>query len=108
MILLDYQLGDDNGLEVLKKIKSYDPDIHVVFLSGQKKVDVAVDSLKYGSIDYVVKDEMAMSQLTEIMHRLEKLSHAIRIRFRSKRIKQLMAGIILIPALIGLTYYFFS
>ena len=47
MVILDYQLGEENGLDVLKKIKGYDPDIHVVFLSGQKKLNVAIDSLKY-------------------------------------------------------------
>ena len=107
LIILDYQLGNENGLDILKKIKGYDSDIHVVFLSGQPRVEIAVDSLKYGSIDYVIKDELAMSQLNEIIQRIENLKQVVKLARRKKRINQFIAGSLILPLLITLTYYLF-
>ncbi len=55
--LLDYSLPDISGLEVLKKIQEYNPDIPVIIVSGQEDVSTAVNLLKHGAYDYLVKDE---------------------------------------------------
>ncbi|MBN4072724.1 response regulator [Crocinitomix catalasitica] len=55
LIFLDYRLGNMNGIDVLKEVKSTYPDIHVVMLSGQENITVAVDSMKYGATDYLIK-----------------------------------------------------
>jgi DNA-binding NtrC family response regulator len=64
VIVLDYQLngekkGAQNGLEILKKIKSANPAVEVVMLSGQDKIDVAVELMKHGAFDYVIKNPTA-------------------------------------------------
>lgn len=55
IILLDHDMGAMNGTETLKKIKRYNPDIFVIYLSGQDQLEVAVDALKYGAFDYIIK-----------------------------------------------------
>lgn len=55
IIFLDYKLPDINGLEVLRDLKSTYPQIHIIMLSAQEKIKVAVQSLKYGATDYLVK-----------------------------------------------------
>lgn len=72
IILLDYNLGGLNGDEVLKQIKSFNPDIQVVFLSAQEEVEIAVNALKYGAFDYVVKNETAFEKVFEIIGKIMK------------------------------------
>ncbi|MCC9137359.1 sigma-54-dependent transcriptional regulator [Pontibacter silvestris] len=57
VVTLDYSLPDKNGAEVLKKIREMSPDTQVVVISGQEDVATAVDLLKKGAYDYIVKDE---------------------------------------------------
>ncbi|NJB82457.1 response regulator [Wenyingzhuangia aestuarii] len=56
IIFLDHFLGDTNGFEVLKDLKSTYPDIHVLMLSGQEELQIAVKTLKYGATDYLIKN----------------------------------------------------
>tara|TARA_B100000809_G_C15042718_1_gene496141 strand:+ start:688 stop:1110 length:423 start_codon:yes stop_codon:yes gene_type:complete len=55
IIFLDHILGDTTGLEVLKIIRSTYPEVHVVLLSGQKEIKVAIKSFKFGATDYLFK-----------------------------------------------------
>ncbi|MBL0144582.1 MAG: response regulator [Chitinophagaceae bacterium] len=72
VIILDYQLdGIDstaiNGLETLDKIKSINPDIPVIMLSSQDKIDVAINCMHHRAFDYVVKSETAFMRLQKII-----------------------------------------
>lgn len=57
VISLDYSLPDMSGLEVLKKVKEFNPEIPVIIVSGQEDVSTAVILLKEGAYDYFVKDD---------------------------------------------------
>ncbi|HYM92654.1 MAG TPA: response regulator [Chitinophagaceae bacterium] len=68
VIILDYHLdgvdkGAMNGIETLDKIKAFNPDIPVVMLSSQDKIDVAVSCMHHQAFDYVVKSETAFLRL---------------------------------------------
>ena len=68
VIILDYHLnGIDkdaiNGIETLDRIKEFNPDIPVVMLSSQDKIDVAVSCMHHKAFDYVVKSETAFLRL---------------------------------------------
>ena len=72
VIILDYLLdGIDqnamNGIDTLDKIKNVDPDIPVVMLSSQDKIDVAIDCMHHRAFDYVVKSETAFMRLQKII-----------------------------------------
>ena len=72
VIVLDYFLdGIDktamNGIETLDKIKAFNPDIPVVMLSSQDKIEVAVDCMHHKAFDYVVKSETAFMRLQKII-----------------------------------------
>ena len=73
LIILDYYLnGIDrhaiNGLETLDKITAFDPEIPVVMLSAQDKIEVAVNCMKHQAYDYVVKSETAFTRLRKIIN----------------------------------------
>lgn len=77
IVLLDHNLkGVLNGLETLKKIKEYNPNIFVIYISGQKDMQIAIDSLKYGSFDYIVKDKSTMDRLESIIKRIEQFEQS--------------------------------
>ncbi|MGB9664263.1 MAG: sigma-54-dependent transcriptional regulator [Ignavibacteria bacterium] len=55
MVLLDIFLGDLNGMEVLKKILLINPDLPVVMITGFADVQTAVNAIKMGAIDFILK-----------------------------------------------------
>ena len=57
VIVLDYSLSDGNGADVLKKIKITNPGVYVIIVSGQEDIDTAVDLLKHGATDYIIKND---------------------------------------------------
>ena len=72
IIILDYQLdGIDhtaiNGIETLDRIKAYNPNLPVVMLSSQDKIEVAIDCMHHQAFDYVVKSETAFVRLQKII-----------------------------------------
>jgi len=72
VIILDYQLdgivkGAMNGIDTLDKIKAINPDIPVVMLSSQDKIEVAISCMHHRAFDYVVKSETAFVRLQKII-----------------------------------------
>ena len=55
VVLLDIQLPGISGLEALRRIQTYWPDMPVIMISGQGDEAVARETLKAGAFDYVVK-----------------------------------------------------
>lgn len=69
VITLDYTLPDFKGIEILPKISSRFPGAQVVVLSGQEDVATAIEMLRLGAYDYIVKDEDAMNKLWHVVHK---------------------------------------
>jgi len=63
IITLDYSLPDKNGVALLQAIKTFNPDIQVIIISGQEDVGTAVELLKLGAYDYIVKNEDTKERL---------------------------------------------
>ena len=55
LVLLDIMLPDINGNDVLKAIKSKNPQLPVIMLSAQGSVEVALESIRLGAFDYFPK-----------------------------------------------------
>lgn len=55
LVLLDINLPDINGIDVLRAIKSADEQLPVVMVSAQESVSTAVEALKAGAYDYLTK-----------------------------------------------------
>ena len=65
IIILDYLMNGMNGLDVLIAAKKRSPTTDFIFLSGQDSIEVAIDCIKYGAYDYIVKDEFALIKLSD-------------------------------------------
>ncbi|PML78932.1 quorum-sensing sigma-54 dependent transcriptional regulator LuxO [Enterovibrio norvegicus] len=55
LILLDLRLPDISGFEVLAEIRKHQPDIPVVIMTAHGSIDAAVEALRYGASDFLIK-----------------------------------------------------
>ncbi|MBS1947288.1 MAG: sigma-54-dependent Fis family transcriptional regulator [Bacteroidetes bacterium] len=74
VITLDFSLPDCDGAEVLRKIKQQNPDLRVIIISGQEDVATAINLLKNGAYDYIVKDEDTKDRLWNSIKNLREIS----------------------------------
>jgi len=72
IIALDYSLPDMSGEEVLRKIKSFNAAIQVIIVSAQEKIGTAVQLLKTGAYDYIVKNEDTKDRLLNAINNARK------------------------------------
>ncbi|MBI3007499.1 MAG: response regulator [candidate division NC10 bacterium] len=63
LLLLDYRMPDLDGLEILQELRERGIRIPVVMVTGHGDEETAVQALKLGAADYVVKREGYLTQL---------------------------------------------
>jgi FixJ family two-component response regulator len=79
-VLLDNRLGLEDGLTLLPRIKALDRYCPVVFLTGQGSEAVAVEAIKRGASDYLVKTALSsVALVTTITNAIERarLEHSL-------------------------------
>ena len=74
-IILDYNLDNvvkdgADGMKILDKIRKEDKEIKVIMLSGQEQYGVAMQTIRHGAEQYIIKDETAFQKLDELMKEL--------------------------------------
>jgi DNA-binding NtrC family response regulator len=84
IIIQDYLLNGINGIEVLLATKKKYPEINFIFLSGQDNMEVAINSIKFGAYDYIIKDQNALNKLTD---KINKLIVTHQVIYNNKRFK---------------------
>ncbi len=71
--LIDLQLTDMNGLEIMRHLKKTSPETGVIILTGHATVDSAVEALRQGAHDYLTKpyktDELLSSVADSVARR---------------------------------------
>ncbi len=70
LVLLDYNLADGKGIDIMLELISFNSNTPIVFLSAQDSVQLAIDTLKYGAYDYIQKDENAFIKLESIISKV--------------------------------------
>lgn len=92
IITLDYSLPDISGIDLLKKIHEESPHSQVVIISGQSDVAVAVNLLKEGVFDYIVKDVDTKERIwntirniqsqQDLQKKIEILSEEVQLKYK--------------------------
>ena len=67
VVVLDIKMPGMDGIEVLKHIRRHHPRIEVILLSGHGSVEKAVEGLKLGACDYLLKP----CSLSNLLHKAE-------------------------------------
>jgi two-component system response regulator AtoC len=70
IVVLDYNLPNENGIDILKQINHYNDSIQTILLSGQEKLDVVVDAYKNGAKSYIIKGDNALVELEQTVSNL--------------------------------------
>ena len=65
LIVIDYFLPDMNGLQLVQQIREQKIDIPIVFLTSNRDFRLAIEVMKYGVEDYLIKDEAVDSVLLD-------------------------------------------
>jgi PAS domain S-box-containing protein len=94
--LLDYRLGDRDGLELLKECEASQLKAPVILLTGAADYGVDLEAMRLGAADFLVKDQLTASQLErsirytidqwKTLHELQRQQVELRaseLRFRS-------------------------
>jgi DNA-binding NtrC family response regulator len=55
VIILDLQMPDMSGLNVLSKVKDIDPTIEVILLTGHGSFEAGIAGMELGAFDYIIK-----------------------------------------------------
>ena len=108
IIILDYQMNGVNGMsgiDVLKESKKFNPKTEYVFLSEDDNFDLAINTIKYGAYDYVIKDQFAFKQLTG---KINKIMRIQQLRLHNKRYKVGLTLLFITLALLIMSFVSFA
>lgn len=80
VVIQDYLLDGMTGIEVLIKAKKIAPNVEFIFLSGNDNIDIAINSMKYGASNYIVKDQQALPKMVEKIRQLSSASKIVQTK----------------------------
>ncbi len=84
LVIADLKMLGMNGLDLLREIKQYDPDILVILLTGHASIDTAVKAMKMGAFDYLEKP-LKLEHLTVVVEK------ALSTQFLMREVSRLRA-----------------
>ncbi len=87
LITLDFSLPDMKGKEVLKRIRESKPDLPVIIISGQEDIRTAIDLLREGAYDYIIKDEDTRNRLINSLRHIRENS---RLKSENEQLKEMV------------------
>ena len=73
LITIDFSLPDYTGDKLYQRIREIDDSIPVLAISGQEEITVAVNLLKMGITDYIIKDENTKDMLWNAVINIRKM-----------------------------------
>ncbi|MDA3816610.1 MAG: response regulator [Prolixibacteraceae bacterium] len=107
IIIQDFLLDDGmNGIDVLKKAKELGNEVEFIFLSGQDNIDIAINTMKYGAYDYIVKDQMALKKMVNKINKIQSVNKLVKSNKRYKNGAVIFFSILAVIVLIVLLIVF--
>jgi DNA-binding NtrC family response regulator len=68
VVIVDFQLPNLNGLEVIRELRRLDEEIRIVMVTGHGSINLAVEAMKAGSMDLLTKP-LSLASLDEVVQR---------------------------------------
>ncbi|HEX4998893.1 MAG TPA: sigma-54 dependent transcriptional regulator [Terriglobia bacterium] len=95
--LLDINLPDMTGIEILEQLKNRDPDIDAVIITGFPEIESAIQALRLGAYDYLTKP----IEWAALQHRLRRLAERRYLRDEVDSLRSRLAETLPIGELVG-------
>ncbi|KJF42428.1 response regulator [Draconibacterium sediminis] len=89
IVIEDYHLNDTTGIAVLQAVKKVSERTEFIFLTSHEDMEVAVNSIKYGAYDYIIKDNDIA--LKKVYNKIGKISKIIELEKRNRFVQNAMA-----------------
>ncbi len=70
VIFLDKEMADMDGLEVLENIKKTNPEIEVIFCTALEDLSVAIQALRIGSNDFLLKSNANKKEVSMLLYNI--------------------------------------
>src|SRR5262249_8446308 len=77
VVVLDLQLPDGNGLDLFREIHAADPKLPVIFVTAHGTTETAIETMKNGAFDYLVKP-IDLDKLSQVIERAIEASRLMR------------------------------
>jgi len=61
LVFLDYHIGDDNGIDILQKIKLIIPSCNIIMVSSVQDINIIDKARSFGIKDYIIKGNSGMN-----------------------------------------------
>lgn len=109
LVVTDVKMPGMDGIELLKRLREEDPGVRTVIFSSYNEFQFAAEALKFGACDYILKAEVTLEGLREILMKIKRdmelessrsveidsLRHLVKmneITLRSAYFKELLQG----------------
>lgn len=106
IVVLDLLLPGINGLDILPEIRKTHPESHVIFLSGQPDIEIALTTLKQGATDYIVKDNMAFDKLIRKIDNLCLIAEKLKKNQKTQRNLYIFLALYLLVFILLIILYY--
>ncbi len=91
LIIIDYYLPEMNGLELARAIREKVVDVPMMFLTSNRDFRLAIEGMKYGVEDYMVKDDAVDSVLPRTIIGIMERARLKRERAEHRRAERIAA-----------------
>ena len=78
VVLLDIRLGNRSGLDVFHDLRRLNPKSVIIFMTGHGTTDTAIEAMKLGAYDYLVKP-LDADQLEQVVHQAIAISRLMNV-----------------------------
>jgi two-component system response regulator HydG len=68
VLICDYRLGDMRGTDVVTALKKINPHIIILVITGYSDIKTAVEVIKLGALDYIVKP-LIPDEVLNVLHK---------------------------------------
>jgi DNA-binding NtrC family response regulator len=108
VIIQDYFLEKMNGVDVLRQVKHFNPLPEFIFLTSHEDMEVAVNTMKFGAYDYIIKDKIT---LDKVVDRVKKILKVKMLERKNKAIQKyiyLASGVLLMIVILAIIFFAFD
>ena len=78
VVVLDINLAGESGLEMYRRVREADPKIPVIFITGHGTADTAIEAMRLGAYEYLLKP-LELDHLTDLVERAFEISRLMRV-----------------------------